>query len=126
MYFLYFCILVSIIFKELVMKKLFSLLIGFFLTGALAAQPLDETLYEGQSCTSIMVGKKASKDGSVITSHTCDGRYRTWVSVEPAKDWPEGSMHQVYKGSMHTASRSDRNGMTLAGEIPQAAHTFAD
>ena len=125
MYFLYFCILVSIIFKELVMKKLFSLLIGFFLTGALAAQPLDETLYEGQSCTSIMVGKKASKDGSVITSHTCDGRYRTWVSVEPAKDWPEGSMHQVYKGSMHTASRSDRNGMTLAGEILQAAHTFA-
>jgi hypothetical protein len=30
-----------------------------------------------ESCTSIMVGKLASADGSVITSHTCDARYRT-------------------------------------------------
>ncbi|MBR3074943.1 MAG: hypothetical protein IKH11_04200, partial [Bacteroidales bacterium] len=28
-----------------------------------------------------MVGRQASADGSVITSHTCDGRYRTWVRV---------------------------------------------
>ena len=34
--------------------------------------PIDE------SCTCIMAGKNATTDGSVITSHTCDGRYRTW------------------------------------------------
>ena len=32
-----------------------------------------------ESCTSILVGKKASADGSVMTSHTCDGNYRTWM-----------------------------------------------
>ena len=27
---------------------------------------------EARCCTSIMVGRKASADGSVMTSHTCD------------------------------------------------------
>ncbi|MEE8377797.1 MAG: peptidase, partial [Candidatus Aminicenantaceae bacterium] len=27
-------------------------------------------------CTSILVGKLASTDGSVMTAHTCDGNYR--------------------------------------------------
>ena len=51
-----------------------------------------EEFFDGQSCTSIMAGRKATVDGSVITSHTCDGRYRTWLSVEPAADYPEGAM----------------------------------
>ena len=38
-------------------------------------------------CTSIMVGKLASTDGSVMTSHTCDSWYRTWVNVVPAADF---------------------------------------
>ena len=38
-----------------------------------------------ESCTSIMVGKKASMDGSVMTSHTCDGRYRSWMTIVPAQ-----------------------------------------
>ena len=37
-----------------------------------------------ESCTSIMIGKKASADGSVMTSHTCDGNYRTWMEIVPA------------------------------------------
>ena len=37
-----------------------------------------ETELVGANCTSIMVGCKASTDGSVITSHTCDSKYRTW------------------------------------------------
>ena len=41
-----------------------------------------EEEFPGQSCTSIMVGRLASADGSVITSHTCDGRYRTWVQMD--------------------------------------------
>ena len=47
----------------------------------------------GANCTSIMVGKKASADGSVITSHTCDSKYRTWVTIEPAADHKPGTMH---------------------------------
>ena len=35
--------------------------------------------------------KAASTDGSVITSHTCDSWYRTWMQVVPAKDHAEGT-----------------------------------
>ena len=81
--------------------------------------------FNGESCTSIMVGRLASTDGSVITSHTCDGRYRTWVQVEPAADHKPGTMHPVYKGTMHTTFRGDTTGVRLMGEIPEVAHTYA-
>ena len=82
-------------------------------------------LVDGQACTSIMVGKKASADGSVITSHTCDGRYRTWMTMEPARDYKAGSLHIVRKGTMHTTFRDDTTGVTVAGTIPQVAHSYA-
>lgn len=85
----------------------------------------EKEMLDGASCTSIMVGKNASSDGSVITSHTCDGRYRTWMRWESAKDHEKGSMHQVYKGTMHTEDPYDNRGLTLAGEIPQIEHTYA-
>ncbi len=78
-----------------------------------------------ESCTSIMVGKQASADGSVITSHTCDGRYRTWLSVEPAADHSFDSTHTVRRGTMHTAFRTDTTGVRTVGTIPQMAHTYA-
>ena len=79
----------------------------------------------GANCTSIMVGKKASTDGSVITSHTCDGRYRTWMRWEPAADHEKDEMHKVYKGTMHTEDPFDNRNVELAGEIPQVGHTYA-
>ena len=79
-----------------------------------------------ESCTSIMVGKKATADGSVITSHTCDGRYRTWMSIEPARDYSKSkAVHTVYKGTMHTSFRGDTTGVRTTGFIPQAKHTYA-
>jgi len=52
---------------------------------ALIAQKIEYARAENtpESCTSIMVGKKASTDGSVMTSHTCDGNYRTWMTIVP-------------------------------------------
>ena len=98
-----------------------------FLFLALAALPfgLRAQEFDAQSCTSIMVGKKASADGSVITSHTCDGRYRTWVRMEPARDHETGSMHPVLRGTMHTYSPTDTTGVRLMGEIPEVSHTYA-
>lgn len=81
--------------------------------------------FKGENCTSIMVGCKASADGSVITSHTCDGMYRTWVRWEPAADHKAGAMHPVYKGTMHTATPTDTTGLKLAGQIPEVAHTYS-
>ena len=78
-----------------------------------------------ESCTSIMVGKRASTDGSVITSHTCDGRYRTWMTVEAAADHKKGEKHAVRKGTMHTMSKDDTLGIRVAGTIPEVEHTYA-
>ena len=78
-----------------------------------------------ESCTSIMVGKRATTDGSVITSHTCDGRYRTWMTIEPAADHKKGEQVLIRKGSMHTVSPTDTVGLRTAGRIAQAEHTYA-
>ncbi len=79
---------------------------------------------EGQSCTSIMVGKKASTDGSVITSHTCDSWYRTWMTMVPARDHKPGATTAIYEGRMHTQAATDSTKMYVKGHIPQVSHTY--
>jgi len=97
--------------------KLISLLL--LLTTNSWAQDFDK-----EACTSIMVGKRASADGSVITSHTCDSWYRTWMNMVPANDYPRDTVMSVYEGSMHTEHASDQTGLKERGQIPQAKHTF--
>lgn len=53
-------------------------------------------------CTSIMVGRKATTDGSVITAHSCDGNYRTWVNIVPHQKHPKGAKNQIYYGKLLT------------------------
>ena len=79
---------------------------------------------ERDACTSIMVGKNASVDGSVMTSHTCDSWYRTWMSIEPAKDYPRDTVMSIYEGLMHTEHAKDMTGTKERGTIPQARHTY--
>jgi dipeptidase len=76
-------------------------------------------------CTSIMVGRKATTDGSVITAHSCDGNYRTWVNMVPPQKHPKGTMNKIYYGKMHTETSWDLRGMVLKGEIPQVEETYA-
>ena len=107
------------------MKKFLFTIVLTALAFATTGQELSQPEFDGQSCTSIMVGKRASRDGSVITSHTCDGRYRTWMHMEPAADHEPGTVHPVYKGTLHTTFRGDTTGVKLVGAIPEAAHTYA-
>ena len=109
------------------MKKHLNLLIVLLLsTMALSAQVnVDEYEFDGANCTSIMVGKKASADGSVMTSHTCDSWYRTWMRWEPAADYEDNAWTPVYKGTMHTMSPSETKGLEVAAEIPLPNHTYA-
>lgn len=79
---------------------------------------------EKDACTSIMVGKSASADGSVITSHTCDSWYRTWMQSVAPKDYPRDTLVSVYEGRMHTEYPGSMDGMKERGSIPQARHTY--
>ena len=76
------------------------------------------------ACTSIMVGREASADGSVMTSHTCDSWYRTWMKMQPAADYPRDTVMSVYSGRMHTEYPSSLDGCKELGQIPQARHTY--
>jgi dipeptidase len=146
--FLYFC---QVFFQNnfqfsIFMKKFFlSLLLLSIVTAPLHSQGGDRERYE--SCTSIMVGRRASADGSVITSHTCDGRYRTWMDVVPAQKRPKGSATKILQGTLFAQTMDDitrlqRAGnpspaladttlhdfevpLAVKGEIPEAEETFA-
>lgn len=85
-------------------------------------QELEE--WEG-SCTSIMAGRLATIDGSVITAHSCDGNYRTWLNIVPHKKHEKGSTNKIYFGKMHTETSWDLRGHVLRGDIPQVDETYA-
>jgi dipeptidase len=77
-------------------------------------------------CTSIMVGRLASTDGSVMTSHTCDGYYRTWLEVFPHSMYEKGTVHTVYKGMLMPGETPwDKRNVTETGKIPEAEETYA-
>ena len=95
----------------------------FAATSALAFEMPDNDAR--MSCTSIMVGKKASADGSVITSHTCDGNYRTWMDIVPSHDYGHDTLAVVVKGRMHTDHSTGARGMQAAGSVKVPGKSFA-
>jgi dipeptidase len=78
-----------------------------------------------ENCTTIMVGRCASTDGSVMTSHSCDGNYRTWLEIYPHQKFAPGATHSVYSGMLHTEEAWDMTKVTVKGEIPEVAETYA-
>lgn len=109
------------------MKKLFTSVFVFCacVLSATAQQiQSPEPVLNPESCTSILVGKKASADGSVMTSHTCDSNYRTWMDIVPAATYDNDTITSVYTGRMHTEYDQGMRGMVLKGNIPQAKSTY--
>ena len=77
-------------------------------------------------CTSIMVGKSASTDGSVMTSHTCDShRTSSAIVVVPAKRHKAGATRLLTKRKDDDAGPMPRYGRQPTGRIPEVASTFA-
>lgn len=109
-------------------KHLFNPLIYFLLVAAFFSNPLfaqeDDPEYQ-ESCTCIMVGKDASTDGSVMTSHTCDAYYRTWLGFVPAQQFKKDTIQKIYSGTMHTHTKWSKENVKLRGEIPQIEKTYA-
>ncbi len=86
-----------------------------------------------RGCTVILVGKEASTDSSVMTTHTADCSVCDWTWRRvPAADHEPGSMRKIYyinqvktwppetggKWEMYTENDTGL-------EIPQVAHTYA-
>ncbi len=75
------------------------------------------------ACTDIIVGKLASMDGSVITSHTgCAPESR--VHVVPARKFKKGEIAPVYYGLQDVKKPLYQYG-EIIGYIPQVEHTYA-
>lgn len=77
------------------------------------------------ACTSIVVGKMASTDGSVMTSHTCDS-HRTGsaiVTVPRQKHQRHGRL-LLTKRMDDDSGPMERYGREPTGEIPQVEETF--
>lgn len=116
----------KIVFGSLAILMFFSMASVLFLVSS--PQPLEypQDLEEPESgCTSIQVGRLATTDGSVITAHSCDGNYRTWLNIVPHAKHKKGSKNKIYYGKMHNETSWDLRGLVLRGEIPQVEETYA-
>ncbi|HOY26599.1 MAG TPA: C69 family dipeptidase [Mesotoga sp.] len=92
-------------------RALLILLVFLFTFGAMA-----------MACTSILVGKAASVDGSTMTTHTCDGSYDARIQIIPGGEHAEGETVSIYKG-LCQAGIPGRT-VSYVGEIPQAPVTY--
>jgi dipeptidase len=88
----------------------------------------DQSDWQGgfpEGCTSITVGKTASADGSVFTSHTDDShRTRSWMDIIPAKDHKKGSTSTMYKRVASDSLTMPTYAHLPIGTIPQVKHTY--
>lgn len=88
----------------------------------------DKSDWEGgypEGCTSITVGKDASEDGSVMTSHTDDShRTRSWMDITPAKDHDKGAKTPMYNRTASDSFAMPTYKHEEIGQIPQVDHTY--
>ncbi len=78
-----------------------------------------------QGCTSIVVGKQASTDGSVMTSHTCDShRTGSQLVVVAGQRHPPESELLLTKRREDDSGPMPRYGRQPTGKIPQADATW--
>lgn len=111
------------------MSKLnyFIIALGFIITNSVFAQ-VDKSDWEAgfpDGCTSITVGKRASVDGSVITSHTDDShRTRSWMDIQPAKTFEKNATTTMYKRVASDSLVMPTYAHIPIGEIPQVENTY--
>jgi len=112
-----------------------AVLLAGHLSTAGGPRPADvvDPVLAGDACTSILVGKDASTDGSTMTTHTCDCGTCDWTWRHvPAADHKPGSTRRIYHISQYRTwppteglkwdlIKKDFTGL----EIPEVAHTYA-
>ncbi len=91
---------------------------------ALLSSPEVPSDYGFDGCTSILVGRLASVDGSTMTSHSCDSNTdRTWMTMVPRRTHAAGSRTKVYYEPKRS-KRPDDPERLETGEIPQVRETY--
>jgi dipeptidase len=111
-------------------------LVALVLTLIIPGDERQEPLFSeapAEGCTVVMVGKNASADGSVITTHAADCSICDWTWRHvPAADHEPGSMRKIYHISQietwppDVGQKWDMYKENYAGvAIPQVAHTYA-
>lgn len=94
---------------------------------SLQSQSADKSDWKGgypEGCTTITVGKDASFDGSVITSHTDDShRTRSWIDIVPAQKHAKGDKVVMYKRVQDNSLAMPAYGHKEIGSIPQIKNT---
>jgi dipeptidase len=102
------------------MKKV--LFFSLLLAGSIL--PAQEFI-QSDNCTSIIVGKGASVDGSTMTSHSCDSNTdRTWINLVPNMKHGEGEDCPIYLEPKRTKGPNDPDRIEV-GFIPQVPETYA-
>ena len=97
------------------MKKLYLVLVALFVNVQCSMFNVHFSIGEVKACTNLIVGKKASKDGSVIISYSSDdyGAYG-FMNFLPGGKHKKGEMRALY----HYESNN------YLGEIPEAEETY--
>ncbi len=110
-----------------ILKSIVALLLTISLSIPTQAQSADKSDWKGgypEGCTTITVGKNASFDGSVITSHTDDShRTRSWIDIVPAQTHAKGEKVIMYKRVKNDTLAMPAYGHEEIGSIPQVKKT---
>lgn len=106
------------------MKRIFILALAIA-AGTISLKAQDREYEFELECTSVVAGRLATTDGSVITSHTCDGVSHSWVNIVPAADHAKGEMTPIRKNWRKTRWVTDTEGIQTVMEIPQVKHTYS-
>lgn len=97
--------------------------VAYALMAILLASSVPHT---AESCTSIMVGRVASTDGSVMTSHTCDShRTSSAILLVPRRSHRTTATQLLTKRSDDNDGPMERYGRVPTGRIPEVAKTHA-
>jgi dipeptidase len=109
---------------EITMRRL-PLPYALLLVAAAAQVPLHAAgQLRSDGCTSVTVGKDASADGSVMTSHTMDEhRARSWLDIQPARNHKAGSTVTLYRMEEYDSTAMPTYKEVRTGEIPQVQRT---
>jgi len=97
-------------------SKRFIVLIG--LVGSLVWTPR-----EALACSTILVGKEATPDGSVLMSSSCDGDIMGLIYIMPAQKYPQGTELPMYWNLPRPKTHQEylanlRKGYDLVGYLP--------